>query len=72
MSGMDIRIKDLVKVHSTGKIEVQTLRGLNLHVSSGEVVSLIGPSGSGKTILLNIIGGLDKSTAALLKSAIES
>lgn len=67
MSGMDIRIKDLVKVHSTGKIEVQALRGLNLDVSSGELVSIIGPSGSGKTTLLNIIGGLDKATAGTVK-----
>ena len=67
MSGLDIRVKDLVKVHSTGKIEVQALRGLNLDVSSGELVSIIGPSGSGKTTLLNIIGGLDKATAGTVK-----
>ena len=67
MSGLDIKIRDLVKVHSTGKIEVQALRGLNLDVSSGELVSIIGPSGSGKTTLLNIIGGLDKATAGTVK-----
>jgi len=67
MSGLDIRVKDLVKVHSTGKIEVQALRGLNLDVSSGELVAIIGPSGSGKTTLLNIIGGLDKATAGTVK-----
>ena len=63
MSGLNIKIRDLVKVHHTGKIEVQALRGLNLDISSGELVSIIGPSGSGKTTLLNIIGGLDKATA---------
>ena len=67
MSGLDIRIRDLVKIHSTGKIEVQALRGLSLDVSSGELVSIIGPSGSGKTTLLNIIGGLDKATAGTVK-----
>lgn len=67
MSGLDIRVRDLVKVHSTGKIEVQALRGLNLDVSSGELVSIIGPSGSGKTTLLNIIGGLDKATAGTVR-----
>lgn len=40
MSGLDIKIRDLVKVHSTGKIEVQALRGLNLDVSSGEMCQL--------------------------------
>ncbi|MCL4430592.1 MAG: ABC transporter ATP-binding protein [Chloroflexi bacterium] len=63
MSGLNVKIRDLVKVHHTGKIEVQALRGLNLDISSGELVSIIGPSGSGKSTLLNIIGGLDKATA---------
>lgn len=59
----NIKIRDLVKIHHTGKIEVQALRGLNLDIASGELVSIIGPSGSGKSTLLNIIGGLDKATA---------
>ncbi len=67
MSGLDIRIRDLVKVHNTGKIEVQALRGLNLDIHAGELVSIIGPSGSGKTTLLNIIGGLDKATAGYVQ-----
>ncbi len=65
--GLDIKIRNLVKVHQTGKIEVQALRGLNLDISSGELVSIIGPSGSGKTTLLNIIGGLDKATAGTVQ-----
>jgi putative ABC transport system ATP-binding protein len=63
MSGQNVKIRDLVKIHRTGKVEVQALRGLNLDISSGELVSIIGPSGSGKSTLLNIIGGLDKATA---------
>ncbi|MCL2475657.1 ABC transporter ATP-binding protein [Candidatus Bathycorpusculum sp.] len=63
MSGLNIKVKDLVKIHHTGHIEVQALRGLNLEISSGELISIIGPSGSGKSTLLNIIGGLDKATA---------
>ena len=67
MSGINIKIRDLVKVHHTGKIEVQALRGLNLDITSGELVSIIGPSGSGKSTLLNIIGGLDKATAGTVQ-----
>jgi putative ABC transport system ATP-binding protein len=67
MSGLNVQVRDLVKVHHTGKIEVQALRGLNLDISSGELVSIIGPSGSGKTTLLNIIGGLDKATAGTVQ-----
>jgi putative ABC transport system ATP-binding protein len=63
MSGINVKVRDLVKVHHTGKIEVQALRGLNLDIASGELVSIIGPSGSGKSTLLNIMGGLDKATA---------
>ena len=63
MNGLNIKVRDLVKVHHTGKIEVQALRGLNLDITPGELVSIIGPSGSGKSTLLNIIGGLDKATA---------
>ena len=67
MSGLNVKIRDLVKVHHTGKIEVQALRGLNLDISGGELVSIIGPSGSGKSTLLNIIGGLDKATAGTVQ-----
>jgi putative ABC transport system ATP-binding protein len=67
MSGQNVKIRDLVKVHHTGKIEVQALRGLNLDITSGELVSIIGPSGSGKSTLLNIIGGLDKATAGTVQ-----
>ena len=46
MSGLDVKVKDLVKVHRTGKIEVQALRGLNMDVKAGELIAIIGPSGT--------------------------
>lgn len=39
---------------------LQVLKGLNLHIGKGEVVSIVGPSGAGKTTLLQIIGTLDR------------
>ncbi|MCK4953392.1 ABC transporter ATP-binding protein, partial [Candidatus Bathyarchaeota archaeon] len=63
MMGLEIAVKNLIKVYRIGKVEVQALRGLNMSISRGEIVSIIGPSGSGKTTFLNIIGGLDLATA---------
>ena len=38
---------------------LQVLKGINLHIDRGEVVSIVGPSGAGKTTLLQILGTLD-------------
>ena len=43
--------------------DLQVLRGINLQVNKGEIVSIIGKSGAGKTTLLQIIGTLDKPDA---------
>ena len=39
---------------------LQGLKGIDLHIGRGEVVSIVGPSGAGKTTLLQIIGTLDR------------
>ena len=36
------------------------LKGINLHVNKGEIISLVGASGAGKTTLLQILGTIDK------------
>ena len=51
-----IDIKNITK--SFGPLQV--LKGIDLHIAKGEVVSIVGPSGAGKTTLLQIIGTLDK------------
>lgn len=39
---------------------LQVLKGIDLTIDKGEVVSIVGPSGAGKTTLLQIMGTLDK------------
>jgi lipoprotein-releasing system ATP-binding protein len=40
--------------------ELHVLKGVNLHIAKGEIVSIVGASGAGKTTLLQILGTLDK------------
>jgi len=57
-----IEIRGLTKELPLGKVTVHALRGVNMDVYQGEMVSIVGPSGSGKSTLLGLIGGLDSPT----------
>ncbi len=51
-----IKVNNITKSFGT----LQVLRGIDLEIQQGEVVSIVGPSGAGKTTLLQIMGTLDK------------
>lgn len=54
--------RNLAKSYPMGDLTVRALRGVNLDIYEGELLTLLGPSGSGKSSLLNIIGGMDTPT----------
>lgn len=47
--------------------ELQVLRGIDLDIEKGEIVSIVGPSGAGKTTLLQIMGTLDKADSGSIE-----
>lgn len=57
-----IRGENLHKTYDTGKIQVKALRGIDIEIQKGEMVTIMGPSGCGKTTLLNCLSGLDDLT----------
>jgi putative ABC transport system ATP-binding protein len=58
-----IKIRNLHKSYLTGSNRLHVLKGIDLDVQQGEMVSVMGSSGSGKSTLLNIIGILDSYDA---------
>lgn len=54
-----IKLQDVHKYYRTGEQSLHVLKGVDLHIREGELVSIMGSSGSGKSTLLNILGVLD-------------
>ncbi|PKQ65349.1 macrolide ABC transporter ATP-binding protein [Labilibaculum manganireducens] len=54
-----IRLQNIHKSYITGTNKLHVLKGIDLHIKEGELVSIMGSSGSGKSTLLNILGLLD-------------
>jgi putative ABC transport system ATP-binding protein len=54
-----IRLENLNKSYITGLNKLHVIKGIDLIIEAGELVSIMGSSGSGKSTLLNIIGILD-------------
>lgn len=54
-----IKLQNIHKYYHTGDQSVHVLKGIDMHIREGELVSIMGSSGSGKSTLLNILGILD-------------
>lgn len=58
-----IDLQNICRHFQMGDQEVRALDRVNVHIESGEYVSIVGPSGSGKSTLLNVLGLLDRPTS---------
>lgn len=54
-----IRLNQVHKSYAIGRNRMEVLKGIDMHIKEGELVSIMGSSGSGKSTLLNILGILD-------------
>ncbi|MGC9780361.1 MAG: ATP-binding cassette domain-containing protein [Candidatus Heimdallarchaeota archaeon] len=63
--------KDLIKIFTDEetKTRIPALRGCDLRVNKGEIITIVGPSGSGKTTLVNILSGLETTSSGEVKVA---
>ncbi len=59
MSNSVLKVNSLHKSYVTGSNSLHVLKGIDMDVKKGEMVSIMGSSGSGKSTLLNILGILD-------------
>jgi len=62
-----VETHDLERVYRSGRSTVAALAGVTMGVERGEFVAVMGPSGSGKSTLLNIIAGLERPSAGVLR-----
>jgi len=57
-----IELKAVKKDYPLGNTVVHAVKGVDLTIKGGDLLSIVGPSGSGKTTLLNIIGCIDQAS----------
>ncbi len=62
-----VEIRNLTKNYPLGNTTVHALRGIDMDIPQGSLMSVVGPSGSGKTTLLNIVGCVDTATTGSVK-----
>ena len=58
-NGLLLEAVGIYKSYRTANTTLHVLKGIDVHIADGEIVSMVGPSGAGKSTLLHILGGLD-------------
>lgn len=61
-----VEVTELTKTYKNGEIEVEALKGIDLDINNGEILSILGPSGCGKSTLLNCLSGIDEPTSGVV------
>jgi putative ABC transport system ATP-binding protein len=61
--GVLLQARGVTKTYTTGANAVTALRGIDLDVHAGDLITVMGPSGNGKTTLLNCLSGIDSIDA---------
>jgi lipoprotein-releasing system ATP-binding protein len=62
-----VEARGVSKTYHDGTRELEVLRGADLTVRKGEIISIVGASGAGKSTLLHLLGALDKPNAGTIK-----
>jgi lipoprotein-releasing system ATP-binding protein len=61
-----IRVENLSKTFLKDGLKIEVLKGLNLHIATGDSLAVVGVSGSGKSTLIHILGTLDHPTSGTI------
>ncbi|MGL5084650.1 MAG: ABC transporter ATP-binding protein [Clostridium sp.] len=58
-----IKFNNVKKIYKMGEVDIEALSGVDFSIDKGEFVIVAGASGAGKSTILNILGGMDKTTS---------
>jgi lipoprotein-releasing system ATP-binding protein len=62
MSDPILRVSGLKKTYSKNGVDINVIKGINVDINEGDLITIMGPSGAGKSTFLHILGTLDKPT----------